>query len=121
MALIQCPECGNGLSDKAPTCPHCGYVLTSNDPVEAAKTAATRQYAAKLASHPAKRGTRRTVMRALALLFFGLIVVVLLQSMGRIGVDGTMSVGAPSMSDLIIACVLAAAGAVALYFGQQRT
>lgn len=24
MALIQCPECGKELSDKARRCPHCG-------------------------------------------------------------------------------------------------
>lgn len=27
MALIQCPECGNTISDKASTCPKCGYPL----------------------------------------------------------------------------------------------
>ena len=27
MALIKCPECGKEVSDSAPTCPHCGYVL----------------------------------------------------------------------------------------------
>jgi hypothetical protein len=25
MALIACPECSKGISDKAPACPHCGY------------------------------------------------------------------------------------------------
>lgn len=25
MALIKCPECGNEISDKAKSCPHCGY------------------------------------------------------------------------------------------------
>ena len=24
MALINCPECGNSISDKAEKCPHCG-------------------------------------------------------------------------------------------------
>lgn len=28
MALINCPECGKQVSDSAPSCPHCGYVLT---------------------------------------------------------------------------------------------
>ena len=27
MALIKCPECGETISDKAESCPHCGYVL----------------------------------------------------------------------------------------------
>lgn len=30
MALIKCPECGGQVSDKAPTCIHCGCPLTSN-------------------------------------------------------------------------------------------
>lgn len=25
MALIACPECNKGISDKAPACPHCGF------------------------------------------------------------------------------------------------
>ncbi|MBO5710148.1 MAG: zinc ribbon domain-containing protein [Rikenellaceae bacterium] len=29
MALIQCPNCGNGISDKAPVCPKCGYSSNS--------------------------------------------------------------------------------------------
>ena len=27
MAIIACPECGKEISDKAKSCPHCGYVL----------------------------------------------------------------------------------------------
>ncbi len=27
MALTKCPECGNTISDKAISCPHCGYVV----------------------------------------------------------------------------------------------
>ena len=30
MALIQCPECGNYISDKAPMCPRCGYTMAQN-------------------------------------------------------------------------------------------
>lgn len=30
MALIKCPECGKEVSDKAETCPGCGYVLKQN-------------------------------------------------------------------------------------------
>jgi len=28
MSLIKCPECGNAISDKAISCPHCGYPLS---------------------------------------------------------------------------------------------
>ena len=31
MALIQCPECGKQVSDKARKCPHCGYPLEDID------------------------------------------------------------------------------------------
>ena len=27
MALMICPECGGQVSDKAHTCPHCGYPI----------------------------------------------------------------------------------------------
>ena len=30
MALIQCPECGGKVSDKATACIHCGYPLNEN-------------------------------------------------------------------------------------------
>ena len=28
MALVKCPLCGENISEKATTCPHCGYVVT---------------------------------------------------------------------------------------------
>lgn len=28
MALIKCPECGKEISDKAPTCIHCGFPIS---------------------------------------------------------------------------------------------
>lgn len=30
MALIKCPECGNEISDKAASCPHCGFLIEQN-------------------------------------------------------------------------------------------
>lgn len=33
MAIIKCPECGHNVSDKAKSCPNCGYVLEI-DPIE---------------------------------------------------------------------------------------
>ena len=29
MALIQCPECGKEISESAPSCPNCGYIMSS--------------------------------------------------------------------------------------------
>lgn len=31
MALIKCPECGKEISDKSPSCIHCGYPIISNN------------------------------------------------------------------------------------------
>ena len=31
MALVKCPECKKNISNTAPSCPHCGHVLTSED------------------------------------------------------------------------------------------
>ena len=31
MALINCPECGKEISDKAPACIHCGYPMDAKD------------------------------------------------------------------------------------------
>jgi len=32
MALIKCPECGNSISEHAPSCPHCGNPNKPKDP-----------------------------------------------------------------------------------------
>ncbi len=29
MALITCPECGKQISESTPSCPHCGYILST--------------------------------------------------------------------------------------------
>lgn len=36
MALVECNECGNQVSDKAITCPHCGVQFTSSEGVKIA-------------------------------------------------------------------------------------
>lgn len=35
MALITCPECSGQVSDKAASCPHCGYPIAAETPQEA--------------------------------------------------------------------------------------
>ena len=34
MALIHCPECGKEISDKAESCPKCGYLLRKNEIID---------------------------------------------------------------------------------------
>lgn len=36
--LVKCPECGNDVSDKAKTCPHCGYTLLEDISEDEVKT-----------------------------------------------------------------------------------
>ena len=33
MAMIKCPKCGEGISDKSTTCIHCGHVLIEESKV----------------------------------------------------------------------------------------
>ncbi len=37
MALIDCPECGHRISDKAQSCPNCGYDMVAHFQEIAAK------------------------------------------------------------------------------------
>jgi len=41
MALVMCPECGAGVSEKALACPRCGCPLREPDPAPVAPAAAT--------------------------------------------------------------------------------
>ncbi len=43
MVLIACPECGNQVSDRAPTCPHCGVPIAGTDLAAAAVAAMTSE------------------------------------------------------------------------------
>ena len=33
MAMIKCKECGKKISDKAKSCPHCGYSYVDDDSI----------------------------------------------------------------------------------------
>jgi hypothetical protein len=45
MPLIDCPECGGRVSDRAPTCPHCGFPIghaaVSTEPAHATREVTT--------------------------------------------------------------------------------
>ena len=34
MALITCPECGREVSDRAKTCPNCGFPITKSEEMD---------------------------------------------------------------------------------------
>lgn len=52
MAMINCPECGKEISDKAPACPNCGHPLKMADP-----TSKMQSGPAKSAKKPKKKGS----------------------------------------------------------------
>lgn len=44
MALINCSKCGNQISDKAPSCPHCGEVFAPQSPQQNVNGSAVQPY-----------------------------------------------------------------------------
>jgi hypothetical protein len=55
MALVACPECGVGVSDQAPACPYCGYLIAAPpqiDPLQQLAMSQQLQYPT-----PTRRGT----------------------------------------------------------------
>lgn len=42
MALIKCPECQKEISDTAPSCPNCGYVLSNTSKEDIVKITPTK-------------------------------------------------------------------------------
>ena len=49
MALINCPECSNSVSDKAFACPRCGYPISQSAPPQTAAPGNTTGYLTILA------------------------------------------------------------------------
>src|SRR5688572_19367140 len=96
MGFINCPECKHLVSSQAPACPHCGILL--------AKATATP---------PAK--PRSSPWRAVALGLFGVAAVLLIASMAYIDPNGSFTLGAPPMQNIIACLVVAALGIIAVY------
>lgn len=85
MALIQCPECGQTISDKAEKCPKCGYPI-----VQEAKDTAVGPEAVvsdQPLAEPKAKGKTAVIAGAAALIAVICIAVFLLK-----GVFGTVSV-----------------------------
>lgn len=50
MALIKCPECGKQISDKAVTCPNCGYLVVLKETLESSKQSKSQRRMVSLAT-----------------------------------------------------------------------
>lgn len=70
MALINCPECGKEISDKAKACPHCGYPLST-------KEETYRKTEAKPKTANEIEREKKVITRCVygVILFIGLIIV----------------------------------------------
>ncbi|MDD6141146.1 MAG: YARHG domain-containing protein [Bacteroidales bacterium] len=56
MAMIICPKCGGQISDRAPRCPHCGYVRSNdNQPPQPTPPAPQQQPIPQPTQAPAQR------------------------------------------------------------------
>ena len=83
MALIKCPECNREISDKAESCPHCGYPITrlKNNNGKQPKTptsnapAPTSQASAPTVNTTHNNAVRKFVVVILALAAFALLNV----------------------------------------------
>src|SRR5512147_1382617 len=72
MALIKCPECASEISDKAASCPKCGYPIASGSPVQRVPTmpadGVTHEEQFVFAMHPSRKPVWIAV--GLVILFF---------------------------------------------------
>lgn len=84
MALIQCPECGRSISDRAPICPKCGYPLQEylNSKAEETQTESTNdtsvqvENSADIQQAPTQKKSKKKLL--IAVLAVCVVVVVAL-------------------------------------------
>ena len=51
MAIIACPECAKGISDKAPACPHCGTPISLDIQSESTRLTTIQETSKRLKIH----------------------------------------------------------------------
>ena len=81
MALIKCSECGNSVSDKAVTCPHCGA------PISRAKETAAAGQALTTVQQTSKK-LKAELLLAIGLASFGFLLLWLEGSSSQYGAIG---------------------------------
>lgn len=82
MALINCPECGNQVSDRAHQCPNCGYPIENIKVVHEIKEEVVQMDVEKVNVEQQKKGKMKKVLFVLLLLIVILIAVVVVCSLG---------------------------------------
>lgn len=76
MPLIDCPDCGSQVSDKADACPKCGYPVRRNLIKESARSVGNSAMEKMDDLKPRLRAASWVVVTILAILFFLFAVVV---------------------------------------------
>lgn len=74
MALIKCPKCGKGMSDRATSCPHCGLHLNETHTVTQESTSNDAGRVAELSQ--SQKGKKRMPQWLLALIIVGLLLLI---------------------------------------------
>ncbi|MCD2492402.1 zinc ribbon domain-containing protein [Lacrimispora sp. NSJ-141] len=73
MAIIQCPECGQNISDKASKCPMCGYPLKA-DPMEERSDSSTIMGAGTVEKSDIKKKSHKNMMIIGVIVFIVVLV-----------------------------------------------
>ena len=74
MALINCPECNKQVSDKAETCPHCGFRLKEKEPEKPNLYSRT---ASRIVLAEYRRRYIAGIVGGILLIFFGVILLII--------------------------------------------
>ncbi len=74
MAMTNCPECGQSISTKAVTCPHCGYPLPENAPFRTPPAPIDPSWTARYDAKIHKRKVWHWVVFLLTLILFALFL-----------------------------------------------
>lgn len=91
MALMNCPECGNTVSDRAEKCPQCGYPIVGekSNGTEAVNATVTEEEQTALTTSVTDTGeTPKKKTKKLAMIAIALVIVVIL---GVVGLTVAMS------------------------------
>lgn len=114
MAMIQCPECGKQISDKAATCPNCGCpvkeVINERDGLSAIRGYEASEHPVDYKRDKKKDSAMSIVAAVLTIFTFTLIfgIIVGLIDLGIYGRDGKRHIG--SWFAIIFGIVLLVAG-----------
>lgn len=78
MALIDCPDCGGRVSDRAAACPSCGFSMAAAAPQPPDGTTAARTLGGVAGTWLATRAIAQIILGVVVLLCFTAIMITLI-------------------------------------------